>query len=233
MRPLLALLIVCLLISCNTVTERMPHYAVHGIDVSHYQSQINWDTIAVQNLDFAFVKASEGESISDSLFCNNWDAIKRVGMKRGAYHFFRPTVPALNQAHNFISQVRLEPGDMPPVLDIEVVDGVDGKTLRENLRSWLQIVERYYNIRPIIYTNLNFYQKYIDEYFDEYPVWIARYNTKKPYLGNDRNWLFWQYGNRGKLAGINGFVDFNVFDGTLLELHNLCIPEAQVYCLND
>lgn len=207
----------------------MPHYAVHGIDVSHYQARIDWDTIATQNVDFAFVKASEGETITDSLFCNNWDAIKRVGMKRGAYHFFRPTVSPLNQAHNFISQVRLGPGDLPPVLDIEVVDGVDKQTLHENLRAWLVIIEDYYRIRPIIYTNLKFYQKYIDEYFDEYPVWIARYNTKKPYLGNDRNWLFWQYGNRGKLAGIKGFVDFNVFKGTLLDLHNLCIPEIPFY----
>ena len=89
MRYITAILIACLIFSCNTVTERMPHFTVHGIDVSHYQSKINWDTVATQKIDFAFVKATEGEEFSDNLFCSNWSDIKRVGIRRGAYHFFQ------------------------------------------------------------------------------------------------------------------------------------------------
>ena len=107
-----------LLWACKYQTERLEEYDVHGIDVSHYQSRINWDTIATQDISFAFVKASEGATYNDSLFCNNWGEMKRVGILRGAYHFFRPTIPADIQAENFTSLVEMEWGDLPPVLDV-------------------------------------------------------------------------------------------------------------------
>lgn len=223
------LLIACLILSCNNVTERMPHFAVHGIDVSHYQAQINWDTIAVQDIDFAFVKATEGEQMRDSLFAHNWSSIKRVGMKRGAYHFFRPSISVVKQAQNFMASVELQEGDLPPVLDVEVADGTSERLIVEGVRMWLEIIENHYHIRPIIYTNLNFYEKYIDKNFPHHPIWIARYNTRKPYLGKSREWQFWQYGNRGELRGIDGFVDFNVFKGSLLELEALCLTADPFY----
>lgn len=223
------LFIACLILSCNTVTERMPHFEVHGIDVSHYQSRVNWDTIAQQNIDFAFVKATEGESHADSLFCNNWYGIKRVGMKRGAYHFFRPRTSVLKQAQNFMDNVQLELGDLPPVLDIEVADGASKELIVESVKIWLEIIEHHYRIKPIIYTNLNFYNRYIADDFQNYPIWIARYNTKKPHLANGKDWQFWQYGDRGELKGIDGFVDFNVFRGSLLELETLCLSNNPIY----
>ena len=93
----------------------------------------------------------------------------------------------------------------------------------------MEIIEHHYQTRPIIYTNLNFFNRYIDQNFDEYTFWIARYNTRKPYLGNKQDWHFWQYGNRGQLNGITGFVDFNVFKGTLLELEAICLSDDPVY----
>lgn len=229
MKYIAAIFIVGLILSCNTVTERMPHFEVHGIDVSHYQSIINWDTIAAQKIAFAFVKATEGEEMADSLFRNNWANINRVGLKRGAYHFFRPTKSAYLQAQNFIDNVVLEEGDLPPVLDIEVADAVADKEVVERIHTWLEIIEKHYQIKPIIYTNLKFFERYIDSNFDEYPIWIARYNTRKPYLGKKRDWHFWQYGNRGQLPGINGFVDFNVFKGTLFELESICLSYDPLY----
>ncbi len=227
------LLITCLLFSCNNVTERMPHFAVHGIDVSHYQARIDWDTIAVQSIDFAFVKATEGEEMQDSLFAFNWSDIKRVGLKRGAYHFFRPRTSVLKQAQNFMASVELEEGDLPPVLDVEVADGASEKLIVKSVRMWLEIIENHYRIRPIIYTNLNFYEKYIHKNFPHHPIWIARYNTQKPYLGKNRDWQFWQYGNRGELRGIDGFVDFNVFRGSLLELDAMCLSSNPFYSATD
>ena len=229
MRYIAAILIACLILSCNTITERMPHFDVHGIDVSHYQSRINWDTIVSQKISFAFVKATEGEGFSDSLFCNNWSDIKRVGIKRGAYHFFRPGISVYKQAQNFIDKVTLEEGDLPPVLDVEVADGVTDQEVIENIRTWLEVIEYHYQVRPIIYTNLKFFNRYINNNFDGYLFWIARYNTRKPYLGNGQKWQFWQYGNRGQLKGIDGFVDFNVFHGTLLELEAICLSNDPVY----
>ncbi|MFT5168011.1 MAG: lysozyme [Saprospiraceae bacterium] len=229
MKYITAILIASLILSCNTVTERMPYYEVHGIDVSHYQSIVNWDTIAVQKIDFVFVKATEGEEIADSLFRDNWMNINRVGLKRGAYHFFRPKGSAYKQAQNFIDNVRLEEGDLPPVLDVEVADGISAEEIVKSIRAWIEIIENHYQIKPIIYTNLNFYDGYIDQNFDGYPIWIARYNTQKPYLGNKRDWHFWQYGNKGQLPGIDGFVDFNVFKGTLLDLESICLSYDPVY----
>lgn len=232
MRYVIAISIACLILSCNEITERMPVYEVHGIDVSHYQAQVKWDIVAAQKIDFAFVKATEGVTHTDSLFCSNWKSIRDAGLKRGAYHFFRPGRSAFEQARNFIDNVKLEAGDLPPVLDVEVSDEVAHDKVIERIQSWLEIIEFHYQIRPIIYTNLKFYNRYIASNFDDYPVWIARYNTKTPYLGKNKDWLFWQYGDRGQLKGINGFVDFNVFRGSLSELEALCLPQEAVYSFN-
>ena len=199
----------------------MSGYAVHGIDVSHYQAKIDWETVASEDIHFAFVKASEGMTLSDSLFCNNWTGLKKVGIKRGAYHFFRPKTPAQEQAFNFQTLVQIEPGDLPPVLDVEVLDGVSKVKLVSSVLTWLYITEIHYGVKPILYTNLKFYNKYLAGHFDEYPLWIARYSRREPSPASGRDWEFWQYGNKGRLNGISGPVDFNVFHGDLDQLDSL------------
>ena len=215
-------LFILVFLSCNPITERMENYAVHGIDVSHYQSRIQWDKVATQKIAFSFVKASEGESLVDSLFSFNWGELARVGIKRGAYHFFRPTVDGHQQASLYINQVVLKDGDLPPVLDVETIDNVSEKQLLKQMQTWLYSIETYYGIRPIIYTNLKFYSRYLVGNFDQYPIWIARYNKENPVLAN-KQWKFWQYGNRGRIEGINGNVDLNVFHGSFEELEQLSI----------
>lgn len=223
------LFFVVLLLSCNRPTIRMNDYAVHGIDVSHYQADINWDKIANQNIHFAFAKATEGMNHIDTLFCHNWAEMNRVGIVRGAYHFFRPTTSASLQAQNFVDIVEMEYGDLPPVLDVEVTDGVAEADLIEGIQTWLGIVEAETNITPIIYTNQKFFNKYLAHHFPNHPIWIARYNSLyEPHLAGNRAWDFWQYGCRGRLDGIDGDVDFNVFKGTLLELEQLCYGERMV-----
>ena len=230
MRYLLIITLITFLVtSCEYRTIRLDNYPVQGIDVSHYQSRINWDTVANQNIQFAFVKATEGATFNDSIFCHNWDEIRRVGLKRGAYHFFRPTIPATIQANNFIRAVNMEYGDLPPVLDVEVMEGVSKKALLSSLKEWIRLIEFEYQIRPIIYTNVRFYNKYLAGHFPDYPLWIARYNNRHPRLADGKDWHFWQYGNRGQLKGIYGDVDFNVFYGHLLQLEALCLaPNAML-----
>ncbi|MCB0599335.1 MAG: glycoside hydrolase family 25 protein [Lewinellaceae bacterium] len=224
MRHFLTISILALaLTACEHQTVRLQQYEVHGIDISHYQSTINWDSVmGGDELHFAFVKATEGISMTDTLFCRNWEEMKRVGLYRGAYHFFRPTLPAEWQADNFLDAVEMEYGDLPPVLDVEVLDGASKVQLITGVRTWLYLVEIRYNTKPILYTNLKFYNKYLAGQFDDYPIWIARYNSREPSLACGRDWQFWQYGNRGRLSGINGHVDFNVFNGSLKELESLC-----------
>jgi lysozyme len=217
--------------SCEDI-GRFSRYGVHGIDVSHYQAAISWDCIARQNMSFAFVKATEGATFQDTLFCFNWEEMKRVEMKRGAYHFFRPRTPAHEQARHFTELVEMKEGDLPPVLDVEVLDGVSKVQLITAMRTWLYLVELKYNIKPIIYTNIKFYNKYLAGHFAEYPLWIARYNTREPVLACGRDWLFWQYGSQGRIEGIDGFVDFNVFNGTHEDLNNLCLTPTPILSLS-
>ncbi|HMQ49929.1 MAG TPA: GH25 family lysozyme [Saprospiraceae bacterium] len=229
----LCLLLGILVFSCQTETIRMETYEVHGIDVSHYQSRINWDTVMDQEIHFAFVKATEGVSHADSLFCHNWQEMKRVGIRRSAYHFFRPSSPAYEQAYNFFSVVTLQDGDLPPVLDVETLDGASKYELITGIRTWLYLAEIQYSMKPILYTNLKFYNKYLAGHFDDHPIWIARYNNKEPRLACGRDWQFWQYGNRGTLKGIDGHVDFNVFHGNLIELEKMCLAAHTVLSENN
>ena len=224
----ISVLLSALVFSCEVPTTRLDYYEVHGIDVSHYQSRINWDSIAAQGVHFAFVKATEGETLADSLYCRNWAEMQRVDLLRGAYHFYRPTVPAERPARNFMNSVALDYGDLPPVLDVEVLDGVSKVELINGVKTWLFLAEIHYNVKPILYSNLKFYNKYLAGHFDEYPLWIARYSFREPTLACGSDWLFWQYGNRGRLAGIRGNVDFNVFNGSLPELEMLCVTAPPV-----
>lgn len=214
--------------ACDYETVRRNDYEVQGIDISHHQSDIDWDMVATQNVHFAFVKATEGITHNDSRYCNNWDEIRRVGLKRGAYHFFRPATSAELQARNFINWVEMSNGDLPPVLDVEVLDGASKVMLITGIRTWLYIVEASYGVKPILYTNIKFYNKYLAGHFNDYPLWIARYHNREPRLACGRDWNFWQYGNSGTLAGINGHVDFNVFSGTQVDLEALCLAPRAV-----
>jgi len=199
----------------------MEGYAVHGIDVSHHQSRIDWDTVAEESIDFVFVKATEGATFQDSIFCDNWDDIRQAGIHRGAYHFFLPHIPSELQAQHYIDRVEMKEGDLPPVLDIETATNISKQEMVNRIRIWLEIVEHHYDIRPIIYTNLKFHKKYIAGEFDDYPLWIARYSPNKPSLNFGHSWTFWQYGNRGRVAGIEGDVDLNVFYGDKATLEEM------------
>ena len=222
--------LLCLLLcSCNQLTERLNGFAVHGIDISHHQVEVDWDTIATQQIDFAFVKATEGRDFKDNCFTQNWQELKRVNIKRGAYHFFHPNLSAEEQAANFIRTVAMDFGDLPPVLDFEVINNVAKTEVLEQLQTWLDLIEAHYKIRPIIYTNQKIYFKYLLNNFKDYPIWMARYNTIEPNMLSQKEWSFWQYGNKGQIKGVEGLVDLNVFKGDLIDLENMSLsPETAI-----
>ena len=221
-------LLTLLLVTCRQPTVRMDSFAVHGIDVSHHQSYVDWARIAAQNIDFAFIKATEGHTFVDTLYCHNWEALQREGILRGAYHFFRPTLDATIQAQNFISSVLLQPGDLPPVIDAEVLDEATPAQLRARLRVWVDSITTHYGVAPILYTNVNFYNDHLAGHFDELPLWLARYHGDAPSTTDDRAWQFWQYGNRGRLDGVGGDIDFNVFYGSYSQLQDLTVDVPMV-----
>ena len=207
---------------------------LQGVDVSHYQKRIEWDTvISRQPLDFVFVKATEGHDYRDSLFCNNWDELQRLGIRRGAYHFFRAYGCGVEQAMNFLQTVDMQPGDLAPVLDIERTDGIPTEIMLEEAGIWLQLVESHLGIKPIIYTNQFFYEQYLAGHFEHYPLWIARYSEERPLLTTGKRWEIWQYSNEGCLDGISKKVDLNIFPGSSEMLDKLCWFPASVAAEQD
>jgi len=221
--PLFLLLL--LLSACGAGHHAALDYGVKGIDVSRYQGLINWEKAAGASLDFAFVKATEGGDYHDPLFSRNWEILYQNHIRRGAYHFYRPGIAANVQANNFIDRVEnLQPGDLPPVLDVELRGNQPLEEFLGELEEWLLLVEARFGLRPILYTGQKFYNRYLAGRFNGYPVWIARYGKEAPVLADGRNFQFWQYVDAGKLAGIQGPVDLNVFSGSLTELAKLCVP---------
>ncbi|MFK8057860.1 MAG: glycoside hydrolase family 25 protein [Saprospiraceae bacterium] len=222
-----------LLWACGPVeTERNSDFGIQGIDVSHHQQDVDWNTVATQDFHFAFLKASEGLQHVDPNFSDNWASAKTSGLVRGAYHFFRANKAAEDQLRNFTNRVELQPGDLPPVLDIETLDGATREELIAGVRTWLYLAEIKYGVKPVIYTNLKFYYRYLAGQFDDYPYWMARYGTKEPTVGPGLNLAFWQYGDRGRVAGIKGNVDLNVFYGDQAAFDELLIRESEIFTVN-
>lgn len=203
------------------------NYEIHGIDVSRYQAAIDW--LAVKNMQdknikigFAFIKATEGLSKVDAVYRRNWFKAGEAAIPRGAYHFFVSSKSGKAQAQNFIETVVLEKGDMPPVLDVEQTNGASEADIQQRVKDWLVMIEKQYKVKPIIYTNVDFYQNFLAGKFDEYPLWVAHYLVKdKPRI--KRNWLFWQHNDGGRVNGINAYVDFNVFNGDSTDFNKLLI----------
>lgn len=202
-------------------------YSIHGIDVSKYQDMIAWEEVKamkVKNiqLGFAFIKATEGIGNTDPWFKRNWKRAKDNGVVRGAYHFFIGSKDGKMQAENFIANVELKPGDFPPVLDIEQLNGTAAAEVKKETKEWLETAENYYGVKPIIYTNVDFYNRYLGADFDKYPLWIAHYyQPEQPRI--NRGWVFWQHSDEGRVNGINAKVDFNVFNGDSTDFKSLLI----------
>lgn len=202
-------------------------YLIHGIDVSRYQRVIDWDNVKDMQvkdvkIGFVFIKATEGNEKIDPQFRRNWLKAGEAKIPKGAYHFFIAGEKGKLQAQNFIEIVKPQKGDLPPVLDIEQYDGSAINDFKNEVLAWLNKVEQQYKTKPIIYTNINFYNNYLSQGFDDYPFWIAHYlQLAKPRL--NRTWLFWQHSESGHVNGINPFVDFDVFSGDSTEFNDLLI----------
>lgn len=200
---------------------------VYGIDISQYQGDINWidiNTIYDQvPIDFVYIRATMGEKAKDKRFLVNWKAAQSRAKLRGAYHYFRPNENSIRQARNFISTVKLRPGDLPPVLDIEERPRKQSMdSLKVGLKRWLDEIEKHYGIQPILYSGDSYFTDFLEKEFSDYVLWIANYNfwVDKP----KKHWNFWQFSERGYVRGIKENVDLNMFKGSIEELEELTIP---------
>ena len=203
-------------------------YEIHGIDISHYQGDIDWAQLKGAMIKgcpvrFVIIKSTEGSSRLDENFRENFNQARNFGFTRGVYHFWSNKSSARDQAYYFLEQVHLTDGDLPPVLDIEHKPAdKDVEDFQRDVLTWLHIVEDKYHVKPIIYTYYKFKEQYLSApVFDDYPYWIAHYYVDKvQYKGK---WKFWQHTDAGKLPGIKGYVDFNIYNGSYYDLKQLCI----------
>lgn len=203
-------------------------YEIHGVDISHYQGDIDWDDLRNAMIEgcpirFIMIKATEGSSRVDEKFNDNFYMAREYGYIRGAYHFWSNKSTAREQAYFFLKKVRLEDGDLPPVLDVEhKPKDQPVEDFQRDVLTWLHIVEDKYHVKPIIYTYYKFKEQYLNApVFDDYPYWIAHYYVDKvEYKGE---WKFWQHTDVGRLPGIKGYVDFNIYNGSYYDLKKLTI----------
>lgn len=203
-------------------------FNIHGIDVSHYQQEIDWEKLSRASIGeypvrFVFIKSTEGSTNVDRRFEENFRKAREYGFLRGVYHFWSNQSSAREQAYFFLKKVRLQDGDLPPVLDIEYIPASKSvEDFQTDILTWLHIVEDKYHVKPIIYTYHKFKEKYLNTpVFDDYPYWIAHYYVDKvAYKGK---WRFWQHTDAGRLEGIKGYVDLNVYNGSYYELQKLTI----------
>lgn len=200
-----------------------------GIDVSRFQYDINWSKVAGEGVKFAYIQISRKINDIDAKFEFNWAGAKSVGILRGAYQRFQPDQDVQKQASIFLDKLGpFQPGDLPPMLDVEDTGGLPAATIANRARQWLDIVEAATGVRPIIYTNFYFWRDSVNSAdFTDYPLWIAHYTTKgcpnipAPWT----NWAIHQYSDKAKLAGItDNTVDVNLFNGTVDDLLALAGP---------
>lgn len=187
-------------------------YPIRGIDVSWHNGMMNLDAARREGVEFIFIKASEGGDFRDPNFKINYWKAQHAGMKIGAYHFFRFDRDGVDQAVHFLDVVGNRQLDLPLVIDVEDegnASGVALDTIQERLTAMVEYL--YVSGRQVMfYTNRKGYEKYLMENFPGYPLWICSFSDHPI----DADWRFWQYDFHGKVAGVRGDVDLNVFYGS-------------------
>lgn len=194
-------------------------WEVFGVDVSSYQGEVDWSVLAEQGVEFAFIKATEGSTLQDRQFRSNWEGAQAAGVRPGAYHFLSYDSPGETQAENFIDQVPVTQGALPPVVDIEfygsyLEDPPEKEHVHDILDPLLERLEEHYGVKPILYVTYRSYYRYLaGEGYGDYPIWCSSL-TVFPLMPR---WDFWQYSHTARLDGYTGSqqqIDLNIFRGS-------------------
>ena len=216
-------------VTVNDNADIEQHYSqVYGVDLSFWQGNIHWEQLSLpcdddgsvsgkipaprnqRPVQFAFIRVTKSDSLVDSLYQKNYNEAKRLGIPCGAYHFLTDTVPGTVQAELFLSHAKLEPGYLPPVLDVEI----DSPDIVTKANEWLEIVEKKCGVKAIIYTNMHVYATWIknDPSLNAHDLWLAKPRGEMPDVPNCK---FWQFTHEGHVWGIiDNVVDINMFNGT-------------------
>ena len=193
---------------------------VKGIDVSHHQGDIDWKMVmkAQPQLAFVYVKCTEGKSYVDPKFKVNAEGASAVGYKVGAYHYFRMTSSAHDQFENFKKQMDAVHIDLIPMVDVERDDGKPRKELQDSLQVLLDLLEKAYGKRPMIYGTNRSYNEFCAPEFNYYPLYIGRYGRNKPVVTGPSHYTIWQYTEDARIPGIPKPVD-------MCRMHSMISPK--------
>lgn len=198
---------------------------VVGFDVSEYQGDIDWeavDSVEGRKLRFVFIRSTCGNDKLDARFIYNWKKAKENHFIRGAYHYYRPNENSIEQANNFIKYVKLQSGDLPPVVDIEQMPKTQSMdSLKVGLKRFCTKIEKHFGTKPIIYSGQKYYEDFLKEEFSGYVFWVANYNFFVETIQDD--WTFWQFTEKAVIRGVSSKVDINIYNGTPLMLNYLKI----------
>jgi len=196
-------------------------FPVRGIDVSHHQGVIDWQKVANAGIVFVYMKATEGGDFSDRQFQRNWREADLAGLRRGAYHFFTFCRPGVDQAAHFIQTVPADPDMLPPAVDLEFggncPEGAGRLDIETELAAFLEIIQAHYGRKALLYATPEFYEAHMAGKTVENPLWLRSILFEPGY--NEHPWTLWQYHNRGRVAGITGPVDHNVFAGSFRDFN--------------
>ncbi|MDL2397527.1 glycoside hydrolase family 25 protein [Rhizobium mayense] len=207
--------------------DRPQRHPIHGIDISKWQGDINWQSVKSSGVAFVFIKATEGKDRIDPRFAQYWNEASAAGLLHAPYHFFYFCSTADEQADWFIHNVPKDAMALPPVVDVEWnPDSPTCRTrpapgtVRAEIKRFMDRLEAYYGKRPIIYTSVDFHRDNLVGYFKDYKFWVRSVAKHPKEIYADRSWDFWQYTSTGLIPGIKGPTDINVFAGSEQNWHN-------------
>ena len=187
---------------------------VHGIDLSHYQGEVFWETVGENTkMAYVYLKATEGGDRIDEMYERNINLAHRYGLKVGSYHFYRPKTEQQKQLDNFKTQCLPGEQDLIPMIDIETKQGLNTEEFCDSLMKFLTLVEEAYKQKPLLYTGKNFYNKYLLGKVNDYQLMIAQYTEREPVLADERDFTLWQYTGKGRIVGVSGYIDKSRFMG--------------------
>ena len=187
---------------------------VHGIDLSHYQGEVFWETVGENTkMAYVYLKATEGGDRIDEMYERNINLAHRYGLKVGSYHFYRPRTEQVKQLENCKTQCLPGEQDLIPMIDIETKQGLNTEEFCDSLMKFLTLVEEAYKQKPLLYTGTNFYNKYLQGKVNDYQLMIAQYTEREPVLADERDFTLWQYTGKGRIVGVSGYIDKSRFMG--------------------
>jgi len=188
-----------------------------GIDVSYHQDTIEWSKVHRAGIKFAFIRVSDGLIVDDPEFTRNWANARAAKVARGAYQFFRPEANAIAQADKLIAAIADDEGELPPAIDVEVTGGLRPAQIAKQVTLWIDRVRSRLGVEPIVYTSPDFWRDAVGSAdLSSQPLWIAHYTKDCPRVPAPwTRWTFWQYSKTGRVPGIKGHVDLNVYQGQM------------------